>query len=176
LETFADLKDFVDNPRFHDRRRESLVGLDLSTIDLPIAGLIRDLAGLPCCFTLQSCYGHFLYPGQTDSHNLEPLPRSGGITVVEYRIAYLALCIEDSGEGRRLFEALRRVPQIDPEYVQFGCAGWFWERQMNSYALQVEPDRHKNEDACSVSYREALHIEKVRDEFFAGLGRLVRGL
>ncbi len=43
---------------------------------------------------------------------------------------------------RDSFHDLRQIPAIDPEYIQFGCAEWFWEAQVNSYALQVEPMRH----------------------------------
>ena len=41
--------------------------------------------------------------------------------------------------AKRLFNALKEITIIDPENVQFCCAEWFWKRQVNSYALQVEP-------------------------------------
>ncbi len=75
-----------------------------------------------------------------------------------------------------MFQQLKDIPSIDPEYVQFGCAEWFWERHVNSYALQVEPIRHMTKDRLSVDYREALHIEKIRDKFFTNLKRLVQDL
>lgn len=31
------------------------------------------------------------------------------------------------------------ITAIEPDYLQFGSADWFWERWLNSYALQVEP-------------------------------------
>ncbi len=43
---------------------------------------------------------------------------------------------------------------------------------MNSYALQVEPDRFKCEDKAMLDYREALNIQRLRDVFFARLKEL----
>lgn len=174
METFADLKDFVDNPRFHEQRQRSVNSVDMTTIDPPIVEIIDGFYKLPYCFTLQSCYGHFLYSGQKDEKNIDPLPVSENIAEVEYRIAYIALCIEDNESGRQLFNELRQVPAVDPEYIQFCCADWFWKDQVNSYALQVEPERYKTEDRCSVSYQEALHIEKVRNQFFTEIKRIVQ--
>ena len=176
METFTDLKDFVDNPYFHDQRKECLSKLDIERIDTPIVELISGLAKLDCCFTVQSCYGHFLYNSQKDPFNVEPIPASSSISDVDYKIAYIALCIENSKQGKLMFQHLKDIPTIDPEYVQFGCAEWFWESQVNSYALQVEPIRHMTKDRLSVDYQEALHIEKIRDKFFAHLIRLVKDL
>jgi hypothetical protein len=146
----------------------------MSTIDAPIIELIDGFSHLPYCFTLQSCYGHFLHAHQRDPQNLEPLPLSESLTHVEYRIAYVALCLQDSELGRNLFGDLKEIPGIDPEYIQLGCAEWFWERQVNSYALQVEPKRHMIRDKISVPYQEALHIEKIRDKFFRGLEKIIQ--
>jgi hypothetical protein len=173
LETFTESKDFVNNPHYHERRQECLARLDISTIDAPISDIIRGFAELPYCFTLQSCYGHFLYENQKDPKNTEPLAVSDSNTRVEYRIAYIALCIEDSESGRELFYNLRDIPVIGQEFIQFGCAEWFWERQVNSYVLQVEPERYMRKDRAVVSYQEALHIEKIRNEFFRRLKRLI---
>lgn len=174
METFTQPRDILDNPRFKEQRQEYLSRLDLGTIDAPIVELVRAFAKLPYCFTLQSCYGHFIYRGQRDPNNVDPLPEKGGNGKVKYRIAYIAVCVEDSDRGRRLLDDLSDFPAIDPEYVQFGCAGWFRERQVNTYVLQVEPERHATKDTATVSYGEALHIEKVRNEFFERLARLVR--
>ena len=174
METFTELKDFVNNPHYHEQRQESLSTLDINTIDAPIIEIIDGLAKLPYCFTLQSCYGHFLHDNQRNSKNIEPLPISDSITSVEYRIAYIALCIQNSGLGRKLFSDLRKIPLIDPEYIQFGCAEWFWERQVNSYALQVEPKRYMTKDSVSVNYQEALHLEKMRNKFFSGLKKIIQ--
>ena len=174
METFTDLKDFVDNPYFHDQRKKYLSKLDIESIDTHIVDLINGFAKLDCCFTLQSCYGHFLHNSQKNLYNIDPLPVSNNISNVEYKIAYISLCIENSEQGKLIFQHLRDIPSIDPEYVQFGCAEWFWERQINSYALQVEPKRHMTKDRLSVDYREALHIEKVRNRFFTHLKKLVQ--
>ena len=176
METFTNLKNFVDNPYFHDQRKKYLSKLDIESIDAPIVELISGFAKLDCCFTLQSCYGHFLHNSQKNPYNIEPLPASKSIPNVEYKMAYIALCIENSKQGKFIFQHLRDIPSIDPEYVQFGCAEWFWERQVNSYALQVEPKRHMTKDRLSVDYWEALHIEKVRNKFFTQLKKTVQYL
>lgn len=142
-------------------------------IDMPIIDLINWFNKLPYCFTLQSCYGHFVYNGQKDTHNLEPLPVKGAIAKVEYRIAYIAFGIENSLSGRELFESLKEITTLDPENIQFCCAEWFWKKQINSYALQVEPDRFKRKDTAIVDLKEALHIEKIRNEFFIRLYELL---
>jgi hypothetical protein len=143
-------------------------------IDEPIVELINTFNRLSYCFTLQSCYGHFVYSGQNDPQNLEPLPLMDTIGNVEYRIAYIAFCIENSDSGRSFLEALKDIPDIDPYNIQFCCAEWFWEQQVNSYALQVEPDRFKSQDTAILEYKEALIVEKVRNEFFAQLRDLLR--
>ena len=142
-------------------------------VDGPILELIRAFNQRPYCFTLQSCYGHFVYCGQNDPQNLEPLPRTGTIARVEYRIAYLAFCVETGTLGREFLDALKGITDVDPDNIQFGCAGWFWERQVNSFALQVEPDRFKFKDKAILGYTEALKIEKIRNEFFARLKALL---
>ena len=73
-----------------------------------------------------------------------------------------------------LFETLKQITAIDPENIQFCCAEWFWKRQVNSYALQVEPDKFKHQDTAILDYKEALHIENVRNEFFRRLYDLVK--
>jgi hypothetical protein len=174
LETFTALKDLVDNPLFSQQSQKSINSLDLNAIDAPIVEIISGFSNLPYCFTLQSCYGHFLHDHQKNPQGTEPLPISDHIKNVEYRIAYLALCIQNSKMGRKLFHDLAKIPAIDPEYIQFGCAQWFWKRQLNSYALQVEPRKHMTKDKISVPYQEALHIEKIRDEFFRALKGIVQ--
>lgn len=173
METFTAVKDFVHNPHYHGQRQKALSSLNIDTIDQPIVELISSFAKLTYCFTLQSCYGHFIYDIQTDSKNTEPLPIPGTVACVEYRIAYMALCIQNSALGRELFKDMSTLPSIAPEYIQLGCAEWFWQRQVNSFAVQVEPDRHKTEDRIVVDYQEALYIEGVRNEFFSELGRLL---
>lgn len=174
METLTELKDFVNNPRYHQQRQEYLSRLDIDTIDAPIFEIVGGFAELPYCFTLQSCYGHFLRDNQKNPKNIEPLAISDTITSVKYGIAYIALCIENSDLGRVLFHDLKEIPVIDPKYIQFGCAEWFWERQVNSYVLQVEPERHRAKDWVCVNYQEALHIEKIRNEFFSGLKKIIQ--
>jgi len=151
------------------QRQKSLGDLTDDMVDVPIIDLINRFNKLPYCFTLQSCYGHFVCNDQKDSHNFEPLPIKATIAKVEYRIAYIAFCIENSLLGIELFETLKQITAIDPENIQFCCAEWFWKRQVNSYALQVEPDKFKHQDTAILDYKEALHIEKIRNEFFSRL-------
>ena len=172
METFTDLKELVDNPHYRIQRAKSLCTLSDEKIDDPIIDLVNGLNRLPYCFTLQSCYGHFVYCGK-DTHHLDPLPTTNTIKTVEYRIAYIAFCIENSPLGNELLATLEEFPAIDPDNIQFGSAEWFWERQVNSYALQVEPDRFKHQDTAILDHPEALHIEKVRDRFFTHMGNLL---
>jgi len=173
LETFTQPKAFVENPHYRDQRQQILASLSEAMIDEPIIELIQAFNKLPYCFTLQSCYGHFVYRDQNDPQNLEPLPQTDTIASVEYRIAYIAFCIEDSALGRMFFDTLKGIVDMDPDNIQFCSAEWFWERQVNSYALQVEPDRFKFEDKAMLDYPEALEIERIRNEFFARLMTLL---
>jgi hypothetical protein len=174
LETFAEPKELAENPHYQNQRKRILAGLSDDMIDAPIIDLIKAFNERPYCFTLQSCCGHFVYKGQDDPHNLEPLPVTDTIDKIEYRIAYICLCVEKSDLGRRLLGALSDVTAMDRENIQFCSAEWFWKRQINSYALQVEPERFKHEDSATLDYREALHIEKTRNAFFSRLRALHR--
>jgi hypothetical protein len=173
LETFTDLKGFKENPHFQVQKLKSLGNLTDDMIDMPIIDLINGFNKLPYCFTLQSCYGHFVYCGQNDIHNLEPLPATGAMGKIEYRIAYIAFCLENSSAGMELHRDLKEVTEIDPENIQLCCAEWFWNRQINSYALQVEPDRFKHKDTAVIDFREALRIEKIRNTVFTRLHELL---
>lgn len=171
METFTLSKEFVENPRFRQDRAETLATLDMNVIDAPIADIVERLNRLPFCFTQQCCYGHFLYGSQQDPNNLSTLsPHDPG--VIRYRIAYVALCIENGSAGAALCRSLAKIQEIDPEYVQFGSADWFWERNLNSFVLQVEPARFKYQDDCLLEWQEALHIEKIRPLFFDELRAL----
>jgi hypothetical protein len=92
---------------------------------------------------------------------------------VEYRVAYIAVCIENSASGRETIKSLKEITNIDPKNIQFCCAEWFWTRQINSYVLQVEPDRFKHKDQAILDYKEAVYIEKVRNDFFDQLDKLL---
>jgi hypothetical protein len=86
----------------------------------------------------------------------------------------MAFCIEASLLGRRLLEAFRDIAAIDAQNIQFCCAEWFWKTQVNSYVLQVEPDRFKRWDEAVLPYKEALYIEGLRRGFFEKLNDLVQ--
>ena len=117
METFSRVKSFVHNPAFAQEREAELGRLDFQTIDPPIMDVIKGFAELCYCFTLQSCYGHFVHAAQPQPRNLEPVP-AHNVGSLKYRIAYLAFCLENSTKGKRLRTALEHIPAIDPEYVQ----------------------------------------------------------
>lgn len=173
METFDQPRKLTANPHFQADRQVALARLANARIDTPICEIIANLKSLSCCFTLQSCYGHFVHTEQSHPENLEPLPPHN-VGEVRYRIAYIALCIENSLPGRRLLTALADIPAIDRELIHFGSPSWFWERYSNSYALQVEPSRFVHKDEAVIDYCEALHIQRVRALFFEGLEQLVR--
>jgi hypothetical protein len=172
LETFTDPKELVNNPHYKAQRQKSLSDLSDEMIDAPIRDLISGFNKFSYCFTMQSCCGHFVYGDQKDRYNFEPLPVSTIIDRVEYRIAYVCFCVENSDLGRGLLEALNKIPSLNPQYIQFCCADWFWRRQVNSYALQVQPERFRHKDSSMLDYTEALRIEEIRNEFFVRLRQL----
>lgn len=174
METFTELKKLVENSYYQDQKQKSLDGLRDEMIDAPIIDIINSFNQLPYCFTMQSCYGHFIYNHQKDPYNCEPLPISDIIDRLEYRIAYICLCIENSDLGIGLLEALNEITAVDPQNIQLCCAEWFWERQVNSYSLQVQPERFKQKDSAMLNHREALHIEKNRNEVFILLQELIQ--
>lgn len=174
METYTTPKAFVDDPHFGSKRKEALDDLDPAAIDAPILDLIEDLSRVPYCFTLQCCWGHFVHDGQPDDHGLGPLAHYSPEAVVTYRIAYIALCLQPTEDGRRLFDDLRRVARIDPRNIQFGGAEWFWERRVNSYVLQAEPERFRFQDTALLDVREALEIQSARDRMFEALREIGR--
>lgn len=174
MQTYTEPKELIENPGFRDQRRVSLAGLNDGMIDAPIVTIVKAFNRLPYAFTIQCCYGHFLYTGQRNPHNLEPLPVMEGTAQVEYRIAYLAFCIENSDSGRWLLQVLQDLTFLDQDNIQLGSAEWFWERQVNSYALQVEPERYKHQDRAILEYAEATRIEATRKAFFSALEQVLR--
>lgn len=166
METFAEEKPLVENPRFLEERSQALRGLKAAVIDAPIIDVIQSFAEIRCCYTLQSCWGHFVHDGQPDKHGVGPLGGYRDDTEVRYQIAYVALCVENSDAGRKLIEGLKYLVKIDTGYVQFCSPGWFWDQKVNTYAVQVEPDRFKNLDFCVVGIKEAVHLERVRNAFY----------
>ena len=173
METFTSPRELVNNHHFKYQKQKSLKGLTNDMIDAPIVESIRAINKRDDCFSLQSCYGHFLYEGQDNSENLESIPDTNSITNVEYRIAYLAFCIDNCKSGRFFMESLKDMTLIDPHNIQFGSADWFWQQQVNSYALQVEPDRFKNLDRALIDYQEALELQELRNKFYFQLKDLV---
>jgi len=174
MNTYIHARDLACNPLFPAQRRDALNLLRNVSIDKPIIDVISGFAELPYCFTLQSCYGHFLFDDQLDPHGIEPLPTVDHEIDVEYRIAYIAICVQTDEPGRLLLRELSELPLADPRNIHHGCAEWFWKRQINSYVLQVEPERYKTRDRCVVGYKEALHIEKTRNRFFDMLRQLLK--
>jgi hypothetical protein len=179
METFVDAMPFTDHPTYAEDRAKALRELDqmirTGEIDPPLIELLAEFARIPHCFTLQSCWGHFVHEKQPDTLNTAPLaPYRAEIREVYYRIAYLAVCIRDTDPGRRLFADLNNLVTIDPGYIQFGSAAWFWSRIVNSYVVQVVPERFRNRDIVEIGIEEALHIERLRDYFFAELRKIAK--
>lgn len=177
METFRKAGPLISNRDYQRDRQESLLSLrdeiEKGSIDLPVLALLRDFSTIPHCYSLQCCFGHFVHEKEPDNHNLAPLaPYIGSIRCVRYRIAYLALCIENSGPGRELIRDLDQITDVAPDCIQFGCADWFREKVKNSYILQVEPERFKTQDSAEIDMDEALHVEKVRNWFFEEIARV----
>jgi hypothetical protein len=171
METFIPARPFVPNPGFRHQREIALEKIPGAKIDPPVQNLINHISQLPYCFSLQSCCGHFIYEDK-DLLNTDPLPELHPEVKVGFRIGYVALCIDDTPEGRKLYDDLKLQHEMDPDYIQFGSAEWFWNLQVNSYILQVCPERFMNEDKMLVSYPEALHIENVRNRCLENLEEL----
>lgn len=168
METFTKAREFVEDSGYAHARQKSIDALGRTSIDDPISDIVEGFAALPHCFTLQCCYGHFLCAPEQDPNNCEPVP-PGFSGLVTYRIAYIVFCLENSRRGRALRKSLARLPAVDPDYVQFGSADWFWEQWANSYALQVEPVAHMLKDEAVLEPSEALRTQGARDLFFGEL-------
>ena len=173
METFIEPRQFVKNPRFSKDRHDTLAALDLRKIDGPIVDLIDGFTALPHCFTLQSCYGHFLYSPEQDTYSLDLVPNKN-TGYIRYRLAYIVFCIDNSPVGMAFHNSLAKVPELDPDYIQFGSAEWFWKRYVNSYALQLEPARFKRKDEAILEHAEALHVQQRRGLFFRKLRDLLK--
>ncbi len=173
METYAESKALVEDPDFARERQKALVDLAEVDIDAPLLKVIEACSQILYCFTQQSCWGHFVYPGQDNPHSIDPLPRACDLKKVEYRIAYIAFCIESSDDGRRFRESLVSLVAVSPEYIQFLSADWFWNQRVNTYQLQVEPERFKHVDRCVVPYGEALLLEQHKSEFFRRLENII---
>lgn len=173
METLTAARPLVESSHYSRDRQDALRRLDPRSIDEPIVELITAFNTLPCCFTLQSCYGHFISTPDQDDRNREPVPAQD-CGSVRYRIAYVAFCLENTVAGRALRESLGELAASDPDSVQFGSADWFWERHVNSYVLQVEPARFMRMDEAVLDHAEALRVQERRDLFFKDLGELLQ--
>jgi hypothetical protein len=172
MDTFIPPRKMVANPGFLRQRENSLERIPGEKIDPPVLNIIQNLSRLPYCFSIQSCCGHFIY-GDRDLLNTTPLPELTPSEKIEYRVGFMALCLEESPRGKNLYDELSLVPLMDEDYIQFGSAEWFWDLQVNSYVLQVAPERFRNKDKMFVSYPEALHIEQVRNRFLEKMEELL---
>ena len=173
METYVEAKGLVDNQDFSKQREIALGELSFNIIDKPIVDVIRKITTISYCFTLQSCYGHFLYDQQNDPNNIEPILSIACDTNIEYRIAYVAVCVENSLDGKRLLKELSELISTDLNCIQYGSAEWFWDRQINSYVIQVEPERFRTQDRCVIDYQEAIRLEKVRNQFYQELDMII---
>jgi len=57
---------------------------------------------------------------------------------------------------------IKKIHEIEPEDILFGCIECFWKRYFDSYVLQIESKRHMTEDKISINYQEALNIKTNR--------------
>ncbi len=174
MKTFTQARPLVEDRGYVQRRERYLSDLGplLSSgeIDAPIVSLIERISEITHCFTLQSCYGHFVLEGRPSEYGIKrTLPDLNRSSTVHYRIAYMAFCVQNNNHGRHLLEDLRAVADVDPEYTQFGSADWFWNRSVNVYVLQVQPKRFMSEDSFDVEVAEAVEIEASRDAFYSRL-------
>jgi hypothetical protein len=171
METYTGVKPLEFNPGYTIGRQKAIEQLQSEIrqhhIDPPITDLLLKMSELRTCYPIQSCYGHFVHEKQKEVHNCEPLaPYAATIPEVTWRIAYIAFCIENSRGGRALCSAIRELTTIDPRNIQFGCAEWFREQAVNSYIIQVSPQRFMCQDSMVLPMNEALQVEAVRNLFY----------
>ena len=174
METFTLPPPFAAHPGYRNDRERSIAELAAeigrNALDPPLLPLVRECIHIPHCFTVQCCYGHFVHALAPDPENLVPISAFSGDTgPIRYRVAYLALCLRDNPAGHRMYAYLQEMAGRNPAFVQFGSADWFLERMPNTYCLQLEPELMKTKDSGTVSWDEALMIEKRREPFFLQL-------
>ena len=70
------------------------------------------------CFTVQCCWGHFVHRLEPNPKNLVPPSHYKGVKekigTIRYRIAYLAVCLEDSWGGHEIYHGLGEMAKRDP--------------------------------------------------------------
>jgi len=179
METFTPAKPFAPHPGYAADREKAHRELEKEmlrgSIDTPLLPLIREWIPITHCFTVQCCCGHFVHDLEPDTENLVPPSRyREKINTVRYRLAYVAVCIQNNTPGRQMYSDLEELAADDPDYLQFGCADWFRERLVNTYCIQLEPERLKNKDSGVITMDEALHLEVLREHFFQRLAGIVR--
>ncbi len=180
METFTPPRPSVPHPDYRKDRERAREGLDQEirkkAIDPPLIPLMQESMEVPHCFTLQCCYGHFVHAEEPDRENLVPISTyTREIGRTEYRIAYIAFCLENSPAGHRLYSELAGMAGHDPAYIQFGSADWFWDKMPNTYCLQLEPERMKDQDSGEVPWEEAIRIEGLRGPFLTNSWRSCAG-
>jgi hypothetical protein len=179
METFTAARPFSPHPGYSIDRNNALLDLEVEiqrgSIDAPLLPLIQECRLIPHCFTLQCCFGHFVYDGEPDRENLIlPTSYRGTVENVLFRLAYLTVCLQDNPGGREMYADLEALTSLNPDYIQFGSADWFWEQMINTYCIQLEPDWMKTQDSGMISQKEALLIEKLRPIFFNQLAAIIR--
>lgn len=184
---FIEAKPFVEDLKYQQRKEEAHKKLEslilpdydpevsklpygqLIPVDPPLVDLLRSYDGLPHCFLIQSCYGHFsLNPLSVNP--VSDLPE--WITDVVYREAFMLYGIQNSEAGRELFRDLEKITEINPKYIQFGSSAAFTEP--NSYVLQLEPENNESGEIITVSRDEALFIESLRNRMLEELWRVFK--
>jgi hypothetical protein len=178
METYTQAKPLESSPNYGSDREKALEALMLElskgSIDAPMVDIVQTFARLPFYYTLQSCYGHFMREFRVhDTNTMRVSELRGSAEVMHHRIAYIALCVQNAVEGRVLLEELKYIEEVDPDYIQFGSADWFWKDCVNSYVLQVSPLDNVHQDHFDVSIEEALRIEGTRDRFFDKLREIL---
>jgi len=178
MDTFIPARPFTHHPGYLSDRKNAQRELEMEilkgSIDPPLLPLIRECIPITHFFTVQCCYGHFVHDLEPDTENLVlPSRYLGKVETVTYRLAYLAVCIQDNGRGREFYADLEALAEENPDYFQFGSADWFWEGMVNTYCIQLEPERFKAKDSAVISLREALVIEELQKVFFNRLAEII---
>lgn len=176
MQTFCSEKPLEYNPGFNAKKVRSLKEMSDVDIETPVVEVVNSLNKLPFCFTLQSCFGHFLIEGENISDSFYFPYSYTDAKEFLYRISYVAICVDSVPESRRLLTLLRDIlNKINTEYLQFGCAEWYWEQYVNSYVIQVQPWNRSNVDSLYVTTEEAQKIRTVRDHFWKIMAATLQG-
>ncbi|MBN2312427.1 MAG: hypothetical protein JXM79_00770 [Sedimentisphaerales bacterium] len=173
METFTTARPLVEHPDFTVQKELALSSLDIHSLDEPVRDVVTALNDMSFCFTIQSCFGHFVFKNKEPT-NLEPLPPTEIEGAIEYRIAYVALCVQKCEPAARFLDELSRIQQIDPKYIQYGSADWFWDRHVNSYVIQVESERDMDKDTARINYQEARYIEELKRDVIVRIHALAK--